>query len=59
MGEIADFEARMSIFYTDFDKNNNHNSILKPPGVEYGRLVKAVDDFLKFIRAKKYPSGYL
>ena len=55
MGLIANFEARMTIFYANFDKNNNYNSILKPPEVDYGRLVKAVDNFLDFIRAKNYP----
>jgi hypothetical protein len=55
MGWIANMKARMSLFYADFDENNNYNSILRPPAVEYKRLVKLVDDFLDFIRAIKYP----
>lgn len=55
IGSKANFEARLSIFYADFDEDNKYNSILKPPGVEYGRLVKAVDDFLQFIRSQNYP----
>jgi hypothetical protein len=52
---IADFEARKSVFYVDFDKNNNYSSIINPPQVTRDLLVKAVDDFLQFIRAQKYP----
>jgi hypothetical protein len=53
MDTPADMKARMSVFYADFNKEDNYNSILKP---EFGRdlLVKAVDDFLKFIKAQKY-----
>lgn len=36
IGLNPDFEARMSIFYADFDKNNNYNSILKPPELSMG-----------------------
>ena len=53
MDTPADMKARMSVFYADFNKEDNYNSILKP---EFDRdlLVKAVDDFLKFIKAQKY-----
>jgi hypothetical protein len=51
----ADFEARMSVFYADFDKQDNYNSILKPLEVNRDLLVKAVDDFLVFIRGQNYP----
>jgi hypothetical protein len=51
----ADFEARKSIFYTDFDGNNNYNSILTPLQVDRGLLEKAVDEFLNFMRAQNFP----
>jgi hypothetical protein len=51
----ADFEARKSIFYVDFDKNKNYNSILTPLQVDRDLLEKAVDEFLKFIKAQNSP----
>jgi hypothetical protein len=51
----ANFEARMSIFYTDFDEHMNYNSILPPQQVDRNLLVQAVDDFLQFIRSQNYP----
>jgi hypothetical protein len=51
----ADMKARMSVFYADFDKNDNYNSILKPLEVKRDLLVKAVDDFLVFMKGQKYP----
>lgn len=48
-------KTRMSVFYADFDENNNYNSILKPPEVKRDLLIKAVDDFLKFIGEQNYP----
>lgn len=53
----ADFEARKSIFYADFDENNNYNSILTPLQVDRGLLENAVDEFLKFMKAQKYLRG--
>jgi hypothetical protein len=50
-----DMKTRMSVFYADFDENNNYNSILKPPEVKRDLLVTAVDDFLQHIRAQSYP----
>jgi hypothetical protein len=49
----ADFEARMSVFYADFNKEDNYNSILEPPKVNRDLLVNAVNDFLVFIRPRK------
>jgi AbiV family abortive infection protein len=51
----ADFEARMSVFYADFNKDDNYNSILKPLEVSRDKLVKNIDKFLEFIMAQKYP----
>jgi hypothetical protein len=51
----ADFETRMSVFYANFDKNNNYNSILRPIEVDRDLLVNAVEDFLAFMRQQKYP----
>ena len=48
-------KTRMSVFYADFDENNNYNSILKPLEFKRDLLVKAVDDFLRFIRSQNYP----
>jgi hypothetical protein len=48
-------KARMAIFYADFNREDKYNSILKPLEVKRDLLVTAVDDFLKFIRAQKYP----
>jgi len=52
---VADFEARKSVFYADFNKDDNYSSVLKSPEVNRDLLVKAVNDFLMFIRAQKYP----
>ena len=46
---LPNFDARMSVFYTDFDKENGYNSILIPPLTKRDLLVKAVGDFLEFI----------
>jgi hypothetical protein len=51
----ADFEARKSIFYADFDGNNNYNSILTTLQVDRDLLKNAVDEFLKFMDAQKHP----
>jgi hypothetical protein len=51
----ADFEARKSIFYADFNQNNNYNSILTPLQVDRSLLENAVDDFLKFMKIQNYP----
>jgi hypothetical protein len=51
----ANMKARMSVFYADFDQNDNYNSILKPLEVNRDLLVRAVDDFLEFMRRQKYP----
>lgn len=45
----ADFEARKSIFYVDFNKDDKFNSILRPPEVDRNSLVKAVDEFLNIM----------
>jgi hypothetical protein len=50
----ANMKARMAVFYADFDKADNYNSILKPLEVKRELLVKAVDDFLVFIRRQNY-----
>lgn len=52
---IADFEARKSIFFVDFNKDDKSCSIVMPPKVKRKSLVTAVNDFLKFIRRQKYP----
>jgi hypothetical protein len=52
---VADFEARKSIFYADFDKENNFASKLEPSLFKRELLVKAVDEFLKIIQAQKCP----
>lgn len=44
---IADFEARMALFYADF---KDANSILEPPRVDRQLLARAVDEFLDFMR---------
>ncbi len=51
----ADFEARLSVFYADFNKDDKYSSIQMPSEFKRHLLVKAVDDFLKFVRAQKYP----
>lgn len=51
----ADFEARKAIFYTDFDKTNNYNSIQNPPQLSRDALVTAVNDFLQFLSTQPYP----
>lgn len=51
----AKLETRLSIFFVDFNKEDNFCSPMTPPQVRMDLLVTAVDDFLKFIRAKKYP----
>jgi hypothetical protein len=48
-------KTRMSVFYADFDENNNYNSILKSPEVKRELFVTAVDDFLQHIREENYP----
>jgi hypothetical protein len=53
----ADFLARKSIFYTDFDKKGNYNSILPPLQVDMGLLEDAVEEFSKFMNAQRYPYG--
>jgi hypothetical protein len=50
-----DMKTRMSVFYADFDENNNYNCILKSPEVKRELFVTAVDDFLQFIRLQNYP----
>jgi hypothetical protein len=47
----AYFEARMALFYADF---KDKNSILEPPRVDRPLLLKAVDDFLTFMRNQKF-----
>lgn len=44
---IADFEARMSLFYADF---KDENTILEPPSLDRDVLEKAVEDFLHFMK---------
>jgi hypothetical protein len=51
----ADFEARKSIFYADFNQNNNYNSILTPLQVDRSLLENAVGDFVKFMKIQNYP----
>jgi AbiV family abortive infection protein len=51
----ADFEARKTIFYTDFDQNNKYCSVLNPSQVNRDVLMKAVDEFLQHIRIQNYP----
>jgi len=50
---VADFDARKSIFYADFDKNNSYNSVLTPTQVNRSLLENAVEEFLKFMKAQK------
>lgn len=50
-----DMKTRMSIFYADFDENNNYNAILKSPEVKRKLFVTAVGDFLQHIREQSYP----
>lgn len=50
----ADFEARKSIFFVDFNKDDKYSSIVIPPEVNRDLLIMAVDEFLKFIKAQKY-----
>ena len=52
---VADFEARKSIFYVDFNKDDKYSSILIPPEVKRDLLVKTLDDFLVFMKGQKYP----
>jgi hypothetical protein len=44
---IANVNARLTVFFADFQ---NKNSILQPPQVDRPLLVKAVEDFLIFMR---------
>ncbi|HKI07188.1 MAG TPA: hypothetical protein VKA09_02225 [Nitrososphaeraceae archaeon] len=48
----AGFEARKSIFYADFNKDDKYSSILEPPEYKRELLVKAVNEFLAFTGAK-------
>jgi AbiV family abortive infection protein len=46
VGLLADFEARLSIFYTDFrPKGNNDVDIVKIPNVDRDMLVNAINEF--------------
>jgi hypothetical protein len=55
MGLSANFDARLSIFYADFNEHDNYNSVKQPTKVDRPILKEAVNEFLKFIREKKYP----
>ncbi len=46
-GLIADFEARMSLFFADF---KDQNTIVDPPQVDRDVLEKNVNDFLHFMK---------
>jgi hypothetical protein len=50
----ADFEARKSIFFVDFNKDDKFCSIVTPKQVGMDVLVNAVDDCLQFIRSQTY-----
>jgi len=43
----------MTVFYADFDKENDYNSILKPLKVDRDIVMNAVDKFLEFINKLK------
>ncbi len=49
---IADFKARMALFYADF---NDEKTILEPPKVNRRLLEKAVNELLDFMRNQNYP----
>jgi hypothetical protein len=55
MGLSADFDARLSIFYADFNENDKYSSIKQAPEVDSPVLKEAVDKFPEFIREQKYP----
>lgn len=50
-----DMKTRMSVFYADFDENDNYKSILKSPEVKRKLFVTAIDAFLQHIRVQRYP----
>lgn len=54
---LADFDARKSIFYADFDRKANYNSILTPLQIDRRTLEDAVEGFSKFMNAQRYPYG--
>ena len=57
MGLSADFDARLSIFYADFNENDNYHSVKQPTKVERPILQEAVDKFLKFMKAQNTLRG--
>ena len=51
---IASLEARLALFFADFEDNNSIISIIEPPPVDRPLLQKAVDDFLTFMKNQKF-----
>ena len=50
VGLLADFEARLSIFYTDFKhKVNNYMGMIKVPNVDRNMLQNAIDELEKVV----------
>jgi hypothetical protein len=55
IGLLADFEERMSIFYSDFAYDANHNIVIqKPPAVEKDMLENAINKLKTIVN--RYPS---
>lgn len=53
VGLIADFESRLSIFYSDFENDeNNSYKITEAPELDYNRLEKAIDKLLEIIKTR-------
>jgi hypothetical protein len=54
IGLLADFEARLSIFYTDFKhEDNRYKGMKKVPDVDKNRLRNAIDELEKLVNDPK------
>jgi hypothetical protein len=54
LGLSATFDARLSIFYADFNGEEDYSSIKQPTKVDRPVLKEAVEKFHEFIKGKKY-----